>query len=138
MKTTSSTPDFIQNRNGRYRFIAKCRAGFMSCSEARPFDNEHYQKCPESLMTAYKPGSLQTIEFQPEGTDHWLTVFARKGKKICVIDRTILESLTVGTINTYWLNTELYDQAAYSRNGARTWADKAYVKNQPQAAEKAA
>jgi hypothetical protein len=36
-----------------------------------------------------------------EGGQHWLTVFARKGKKVVVIDEEILKGLTVGTINSY-------------------------------------
>ena len=114
---------------GSFRFIIKCRAGFLTILEARHNDNKYYLEHPETLLSAYGKGSLHTIEFLPTGGDYWLTIFARKGRKIALIDETILNDLTVGTINQYWMNTDLYDQLQYSAVGARTWADKAYVVN---------
>jgi hypothetical protein len=70
------------------------------------------------------------VEFQAEGTDTWLTVFARVGKKIHVIDEDILRTLDIGTINQLWYNTELYSQAQYNAVGAKTWADLAYVRKE--------
>lgn len=115
------------NTAGKFRFITKCRAGWMTISEARDFDNENYMKYPESLLTAYKKGALQTIEFQPEGSGVWLTVFAKKGNKIILMDEVIMAHLTVGTINQYWVNTNLYSQSQYAAVGAKTWADRAFV-----------
>jgi hypothetical protein len=117
------------NTTGKFRFISKCRAGWMTISEARDFDNESYMKYPESLLTSYKKGALQTIEFQPEGSGVWLTVFARKGNKIVLLDEVIMSHLTVGTINQLWYNTNLYNQNQYRVVGAKTWADRAYVPN---------
>ena len=87
---------------------------------------------PESIITGYKKGALQTVEFCPDGGDYYLTVFARKGNKIVIIDKTILGHLTVGTINQLFLNTNLYNQEQYSAVGAKTWADRAYVPYQVQ------
>ncbi len=117
------------NTVGKFRFIIKCRAGWLTISDARKFENPRYIEHPETLMTAYTKGTLQTIEFQPEGTDYYLTVFAKKGNKVILIDEVILASLTVATINQYWFNTNLYDQKQYEIVGAKTWADKAYVMN---------
>ena len=99
----------------------------MTIVDCRDNDNDYYMTYPEAIITAYKKGALQTVEFQPEGTDIWLTVFARKGNTIVVIDETILGNLTVGTINQLYSNTNLYNQAQYSAVGAKTWADRAYV-----------
>jgi hypothetical protein len=115
------------NTKGKFRFITKCRAGWMTVVDARPADNEYHIMYPESIITGYLKGALQTVEFQPEGTDIWLTVFARKGNKIVLIDEVIMAHLTVGTINQYYTNTNLYSQAQYSAVGARTWADRAFV-----------
>ncbi len=115
------------NTTGTFRFIVRCRAGWMTISEARDFDNEHYMMYPESLLTGYKKGSLQTIEFQPKGSGIWLTVFARKGKKIVLMDEVIMAHVTVGTINQYWSDTNLYNQSQYGAVGAKTWADRAFV-----------
>ena len=111
------------------RFISKCRAGFMTISDARDFDIKMYNDYPETLISGFKKGALQTVEVQLNGSDHYLTVFARQGKKIHLIDEAILAELTVGTVNQYFYNTDLYSQNQYSAVGAKTWADKAYVGN---------
>jgi hypothetical protein len=115
------------NTTGKFRFIAKCRAGWMTVSEARDWDNAHYMQYPGELLASHKQGSLQTIEFQPEGSDIWLTVFAKKGNKIVLMDEVIMAHLTVGTINQYWSNTNLYSQSQYTAVGAKTWVDRAFV-----------
>ena len=115
------------NTKGKFRIISKCRAGWMTISDIRNQDNEHFMTYPESIITGYKKGALQTVEFQPEGYDTYLTVFARKGNKIVLIDELILEHLTVGTINQLFSNTNLYNQTQYEVVGAKTWADRAYV-----------
>ena len=115
---------------GKFRFISKCRAGWLTISESRDFDNARLMKHPETLISGFKKGSLHTVEFCPEGTDFYLTVFAKKGKKIAIIDEEILRDLTVGTINSTWINTDLYSMNQYHVVNAKTWADKAYVINQ--------
>jgi hypothetical protein len=125
------TVDYLKDfTEGRFRFISKTRAGFYTVVDARDFDNPRYLAYPEGLLTAYKKGALQTIEFCPAGGDYYFTVFARVGKKIKLIDETILKSLTVGTINQLWYNTELYNQNQYKAVGSKTWASKAFVYNQ--------
>lgn len=124
-----NTTNFI-NGTGKFRFITKCRAGFMTVVDSRDFETERYNKYPEALLSDWKKGSLQTVQFQPDGSNHWLTVFARKGNTIVIIDEVILQALTVGTINQLYYNTNLYSQAQYSAVGAKTWADKAYVQNE--------
>lgn len=115
------------NTKGKFRVVTKCRAGWMTISDIRNQDNEYFMSHPESIITGYKKGALQTVEFQPEGYDSYLTVFARKGNKIVLIDELILEHLTVGTINSLYSNTNLYNQTQYEVVGAKTWADRAYV-----------
>lgn len=101
----------------------------MSISESdhsNKFANEHG---PATLLDGWKKGSLQTIQFMSEGGQFWLTVFARKGKKIVVIDEDILEGLTVGTINSFFIDTNLYSQKQYAHVNAKNWANKAFVMN---------
>jgi hypothetical protein len=129
-----NTCDFLSGYSaGKFRFITKCRAGFLTISDSRDFDNAHYMARPESLISGFKKGALQTVQFNPEGTDIWLTVFAKNGKKIPVIDQAILADLSVGTVNSYWLNTALYNQHQYTAVGAKTWASKAFVMNETEA-----
>jgi hypothetical protein len=113
---------------GKFRVITKCRAGWMTIIDCREYDNKYYMTYPESIITGYKKGALQTVEFQPEGYDYYFTVFTRKGNKIVLIDETILANLTVGTINQLWSNTNLYNQSQYTAVNAKTWADLAYVR----------
>ncbi len=93
---------------------------------------------PESAITGYKKGVLQTVQFQPAGSDHWSTVFSRTGKKVKLIDKAILASLTVGTINGLYYNTNLYGQFQYKAVNASSWASKAYTLNQPESQLEAA
>jgi hypothetical protein len=133
--TGIQTTDYLsQYTAGKFRFISKCRAGFMTIVDGRDFDNERYMQYPESLINGYKKGALQTVQFNPEGTDIWLTVFARVGKKIHLCDQTILRNLTVGTINGLYYNTNFYSQSQYSAVGATSWASKAFVENTAQLA----
>ena len=123
-------------KNGRFRFITKTSAGYISCHDAPDWQNERYLKYPETLLSQYKKGVIQSIQFLPTDKDgtstfnHWLTVFARQGKKIHYADEAILRDLTVGTINSCWSNTALYSQHQYSAVNSKTWASKAYVMNE--------
>jgi hypothetical protein len=127
------TVDYLKDYTaGKFRFITKTRAGFYTVSDARDFDNPRYMANPEGLLRAYKKGALQTVEFCPEGGDYYLTVFARVGKKIKLVDKAILANLTVGTINSMWYNTELYSQQQYNAVNSKTWASMAYVMNEPE------
>lgn len=124
-----STVDFIKGQKGTFRIITKCRAGFLTISDCRDGENEMYSIRPAQVLADYKKGALQTVQFRAEGGEHFLTVFARVGKKIHLIDTDMLRGLDVGTVNSYWLNTDLYDQRQYEAVGAKTWADFAYVDN---------
>ena len=113
---------------GKFRFISKTKLG-MTCSDARNFDNPRLMKYPEAIISGYKKGALQTVEFCPEGSDFYLTIFSRTGKKVKLIDESILANLTVGTINSMYYNTNLYSQDQYKSVNSKTWADKAFVMN---------
>lgn len=124
--------DFIKGRKGEFRVIVKVQAGFMTVVECREHQNEFYSTRPAQVLADYKKGALQTVEFKAEGTNNFLTVFARKGNKVVLADREILRDLEVGTINQLWSNTNLYDQRQYAAVGAKTWADLAFVKKEDQ------
>lgn len=115
-----NTVDFIQGRKGTYQAIVKVPAGFMTAYEVGT-------ELPS--LSRWKKGSLQTIQFRAEGSNAWLTVFARKGNKIVLVDQEVLETLEVGTINQLFFNTNLYSQLQYAAVKAKTWADKAFVMN---------
>lgn len=124
------TCNFMKGQRGSFRVVSKCRAGFLTVVDSPAHENERYSLHPASVLADYKKGALQTVEFRAEGTQSWLTVFARTGKKIHFVDEDILSTLDVGTINQLWSNTDLYDQHQYAAVGAKTWADLAYVKKE--------
>lgn len=123
--------DHYEAKPGKFRFITKCKAGYMTCNDARDFDDERLYRNPESVLSAYKKGALHTVEYKPFGSDNYFTVFAKKGTKIIVIDEAIMAGLEVGTVNQLWYNTNLYDTFQYGIVKAKTWADKVFVMNQP-------
>jgi hypothetical protein len=126
--------DFINGRTGQFRAVVKVLAGFMSVVDDLGIQNNWSRgarwKSAMDVFKSFKRGALQTIEFKADGTDSWLTVFARKGNKVVLMDTDMFLNMTVGDINQDWSNTNLYSQANYKLAGAKTWADKAFVSNE--------
>ena len=114
---------------GKFRMIVKTKLG-MTCVDARDFENPRLMENPECIISGYKKGVLHTVQFQPEGSDYWLTVFSRTGKVVKLIDESILVNLTVGTINQLYYNTNLYNQYQYKAVNSKTWASMAYKMNE--------
>ena len=112
---------WIENREGTFQAITKVPAGFMVATEIG-------SQVPS--LNRWKKGALQTIQFKAQGVDHWITVFARKGTKVVLIDEKIAETVEVGTINQLFYNTNLMDQEQYQAVNAKTWADKVFVLNE--------
>jgi len=123
-----------QYTSGKFRHIVKTKLG-MTCCDARGFDNERMMKHPESAISGYNRGALQTVEFQPEGSSIWLTIFSRTGKKVKLIDETILANLTVGTINGMYDTTNLMCMHQYKAVKSKSWASMAFVMNNTKVAE---
>jgi len=117
-----SVVDFIQGRKGTFRAIVKHRVGVYSSV------NCDKDTLP-GVVSRFKKGALQTVEFIPEGTNYLLTVFAKKGKNVILADEALLKDMTVGVINGLFYDSNLCDQAQYKSVNAKTWADKAFVIN---------
>jgi len=113
--------NWIGDREGIFQAIVKVPAGFMSACELG-------SKLPS--LNRWKKGTLQSIQFKAEGTNHWMTVFAKKGTKIILLDQKIAETVEVGTINQLFYNTNLMDHNQYKAVNAKTWADKAFLLNE--------
>jgi hypothetical protein len=131
--TGISQVDMITGRTGEYRAIVKVRAGFMVVVEDLGIQNKwstgaEWKKAID-VFRNFKKGALQTIQFRADGTDHWLTVFAKAGTKIKIMDAQMFRDMEVGDINQNWSNTNLCDHRQYAMVNAKTWASKAFVKN---------
>jgi len=124
--------EFIKNRKGQYRAIVKVKAGFMTIVDDIGIQNkwgrQQWNKAID-VFRGFKKGALQTIEFKAEGSDTWLTVFAKAGNKVKLMDYQLFLDMEVGDINQNWSNTNLYSQTNYALCNAKTWADKAFVSN---------
>ena len=117
-----------QYGTGQFRMVVKTKLGMTVC-DARDFDNPRISANPASAISGYKKGVLQTVQFKPDGADFWLTIFSRTGKRVKLIDESILATLTVGTINGMFCNTNLMDMNQYKLVGASSWASMAFIQN---------
>ena len=113
---------------GQFRMVVKTKLGMTVC-DTRDFDNPRIMANPECAISGYKKGVLQTVQFCPEGSDFYLTIFSRTGKRVKLIDESILANLTVGTINGMYYNTNLMDMEQYKSVGSTSWASMAFVQN---------
>lgn len=120
------------NAQFEFRTVTKNRAGY-GINEYRDFENEKFTKDPSQVLNYYMKGVLQTVQCRVIGTEWWMTIFQLKGKKVTMIDTKILENLKVGTINSAWYHTELYNYANYKAVNANNWGDYAYRMNTPEA-----
>jgi hypothetical protein len=112
--------DYIGDRKGIFQAITKVPAGFMVAYEIG-------SDIPS--LNRWKKGALQSIQFKAEGANHWMTVFAKKGTKVILLDERIAETVEVGTINSLFYNTNLMDHNQYKAVNAKTWADRVFVMN---------
>ena len=126
--------EFVNGQVGTYRAIVKVKAGFVTVVDDLGIQANWGKKQWNSAIDVFrnfKKGALQTIQFKADnsrGAD-WLTVFAKVGTKIKLIDDSLLADLKIGDINQNWTNTNLYNQNQYQAVGAKTWADNAFITN---------
>ena len=129
-----SRVEFVNGQVGTYRAIVKVKAGFVTVVDdlgiQANWGKKHWNSAID-VFRNFKKGALQTIQFKADnsrGAD-WITVFARVGNKIKLIDDSLLADLKIGDINQDWSNTNLYNQNQYQAVGGKTWADNAFITN---------
>ena len=115
--------DFIQNRKGTLQAIVKTPSKMLVAYEL----DESYSL--DSILNNWHKGALQTLQFKPKGQKSWLTIFARSGNKIILIDNQIAKSIKVGTVNQLFFNTNLYDQHQYQMVNATNWDSYVFISN---------
>ena len=129
-----SRVEFVNGQVGTYRAIVKVKAGFVTVVDDLGIQANWGKKQWNSAIDVFrnfKKGALQTIQFKADnsrGAD-WITVFARVGNKIKLIDDSLLADLKIGDINQDWSNTNLYNHNQYQAVGGKTWADNAFITN---------
>ena len=126
--TFNKAVEYHGNADFEFRVIISNVSG-MTVHAFRDFENESFSKDPSQILRYFKKGALQTIQAKHKNTDTWVTLFKRKGKKITLVDKTILYNLKVGTINQGWFNTNLYNWQQYKAVNSKTWDCYAYRQN---------
>lgn len=111
------------NKKYEFRVAAKCRAGFVNISDmtGTPYD----------VISGWSKNGLVNIQAKhtyDNGKVLWFNVLTIKSGKWHSIDLGFLKVLTVGNMRTSF--PDMADSRIWSRMGAKTWADKAYVPNE--------
>ena len=123
----SVTNHLDENKKYKFRYTAKCKAGFLNISETR------YDQTPkEFIQQTY--GFLENVqvwkEFENPTEDYegiWLNVLCTKGKRFYSIDKNFLLNLTVSNMHNAW--KKMVDYNLWKRMGTKTHADYAYKMN---------
>ncbi len=69
---------------GEYRAVTKCRAGFPTIYDIGTLIS------PLAALHRVRPEALLNLQYKPKGCEHWLCLYARKGRKIVVVDKSLL------------------------------------------------
>lgn len=115
-----SVSNHIKDTNKEYEFrvAGKCKAGFI---------NIHDTQGTADVIRGYHKNTLVNIQVKNE-YGQWMNVFTTKGGKWYSIDLGFLKVITVGTMRESF--PEMCDMNLWTLVGAKTWADKAFAKNQ--------
>ena len=101
-----------------FRIAGKCQAGFVSIHDTKG--------TAEGVIRGYQKNSLINIQVKNE-FGHWVNVYTTKGGKWYSIDKGFMDVLTVGTMRESF--PVMCDMDIWTKFGAKTWADKAFVQN---------
>lgn len=102
-----------------FRVVSKCKAGYMVVTEMKATINR--------VITSWERNRVQTVEVQhtfADGSKAWIQVLVMKNNKFYRIDKTALESLSVGDI--YHNFPAMQDLDHWLRIGATTYNCSAY------------
>lgn len=106
----------------KWRTVGKCRAGFVTI-----FDRE--DQTPEQMSWYFAKGTqnVQVYKEFPNGKGLWLNVLTFKGGRFDSVDKSILESLTVG--NMWNAFPKMVDFKLWELTNAKSHASTAYKFN---------
>lgn len=110
------------NKEYEFRIAVKCKAGFITIHDTKG--------TAHNIISGYKKNALVNIQVKcvyDNGMELWHNVFTTMGKKWYTIDKGFLDVLTVGTMRESF--PDMCDMNIWTRMGAKTWADKAFIQN---------
>lgn len=102
-----------------FRIAGKCRAGFVNIHDTTG--------TPREVISGYQKNALVNIQVKNE-YGQWMNVYTTKGGKWHTIDLGFLKVITVGTMRESF--PDMCDMSLWNFVGAKTWADKAFAKNE--------
>ena len=104
----------------RFRYTGKARAGFPLICDV---------ECTIENLPYYLSKNTTVVEMEKMigGKSYWFHILTTKGGKWFSIDKGFLETLTVGTMRESF--PDMCDMNIWTRMGAKTWADKAFIQN---------
>ena len=105
-----------------WRTVGKCRAGFVTI-----FDREDQTVEQMSYYFAKGTQNVQVYKEFPNGKGLWLNVLTLKGGRFDSVDKSILESLTVGVIHEAF--SKNVDYNLWKLTNAKSHASTAYKSN---------
>ena len=70
---------------GEYRAVTKCRGGWATIYDMGKLIS------PLAALHRVRPEVLLNLQYKPTGCEHWLTLYVRKGRKIVVVDESLLK-----------------------------------------------
>jgi hypothetical protein len=106
------------NKEFEFRIANKCQAGFVNIHDTKG--------TAEGVIRGYSKNSLVNIQLKNE-FGHWVNVYTTKGGEWYSIDKGFMDVLTVGTMRESF--PVMCDMDIWTKFGAKTWADKAFVQN---------
>ena len=106
------------NKEFEFRIANKCQAGFVNIHDTKG--------TAEGVIRGYQKNSLVNIQLKNE-FGYWVNVYTTKGGKWYSIDKGFMDVLTVGTMRESF--PVMCDMDIWTKFGAKTWADKAFVQN---------
>ena len=123
----SVTNHLKEDKKYKFRYTAKCKAGFLNISETR------YDQTPKQFIESTY-AFLENVQVWCEADNPtethkglWLNVLCTKGKRFYSIDKNFLLNLTVSNMHNAWKKMVDYD--LWNRMGTKTHADYAYKMN---------
>jgi hypothetical protein len=107
--------NFDCEKEYEYRAIIKCMAGFLTIVEGKGKLSQ--------IATRWEKNRLHTIEVKNQYGNYQI-VLTMKGGKFYIIEKSIIESLTVGDVHSSF--PKMADHGHWKNIGSKTWADPAY------------
>ena len=105
----------------KFRYVCKCRAGFLNISEQTTTPEEFISSTYAFL------DNVQVLKKYDDGSEHWFNVLTTKGGRFLSIDKAFLNNLKVTHMHNAW--KKMVDFSLWKQVGAENHSHFAYKPN---------